>query len=126
MRPNRQQIFRTDAADKLDRLELIAALLERDATNNRAFIAEISSVYPHGRGKPRAQPFGKLRKLAVDTYAAGVRIVSTTVAIARSRQVRTAIRAVFAFAVDFGIVMSVACTAVAILAAAFLLTAPPV
>lgn len=124
MRPNRQQIFRTDAADKLDRLELIAALLERDATNNRAFIAELRSRYPHGRGKPRA--FGKLRKLAIGAYAAGVRIVSTTVAIARSRQVRAAIRAIFEFVVDFGIVMSVICSAVAILAAAFLLTAPPV
>jgi hypothetical protein len=124
MRPNRQQIFRTDAADKLDRLELIAALLERDATNNRAFIAELRSGYPHGQRKPR--PFGKLRKLAVGTYAAGAWIAATTVAIARSRQVRGAIRAVFAFVVDFGVVISVAGAAVAILAAAFLLTAPPV
>jgi hypothetical protein len=124
MRPNRQQIFRTDAADKLDRLELIAALLERDATNNRAFIAELRSGYPHGRGKPPV--FGKLRKLAVGAYAAGARVVSITVAIARSRQVRAAIRAIFEFVVDFGIVMSAICSAVAILAAAFLLTAPPV
>ena len=124
MRPNRQQIFRTNAADKLDRLELIAALLERDATNNRAFITELSSGYPHGRGRPR--PFGKARKLAARTYWTGVRIVSTAVAIARSRQVRAAIRAVFAFVVDFAVVISVAGAAVVILAAAFLLTAPPV
>ena len=45
MRPNRQQTFRTDAAAKLDQLELVAALLERDATNNRAFINEINSAY---------------------------------------------------------------------------------
>ena len=124
MRPNRQQIFRTDAADKLDRLELVAALLERDATNNRAFITELSSGYPHDRGRPR--PFGKVRKLAAGAYSTGVRIGSTAVAIARSRQVRAAIRAVFAFVVDFAVVISVAGTAVAILAAAFLLTAPPV
>ncbi len=124
MRPNRQQIFRTDAADKLDRLELIAALLERDATNNRAFITELSSGYPHIRGRPR--PFGKLRKLAAGTCSTGVRIVSTAVAIARSRQVRAAIRAMFACVIDFGVVISVAGAAVAILAAAFLLTAPPV
>jgi hypothetical protein len=124
MRPNRQQIFRTDAADKLDRLELIAALLERDATNNRAFIAELRSGYPHSLRKPRH--FGRVRKLAAGTYSTGVRIVSTAVAIARSRQVRAAIRAVFAFVIDFGVVISVAGAAVAILAAAFLLTAPPV
>jgi hypothetical protein len=124
MRPNRQQIFRTDAADKLDRLELIAALLERDATNNRAFIAELRSGYPHSLRKPRH--FGKLRKLVAGTYLTGVGIVSTAVAIARSRQVRAAIRAVFAFVIDFGVVISVAGAAVAILAAAFLLTAPPV
>ena len=53
MRPNRQQTFRTASAAKLDQLELVAALLERDATNNRAFINEINSAYarrgPAGR-----------------------------------------------------------------------------
>src|SRR4029078_13197170 len=103
MRPNRQQIFRTDAADKLDRLGVIAALLERDATNNRAFIAELRSGYSHGQRKPR--PFGKLRKGARRHVSAGGWIIATTVTIARSRQVRGAVRAVFAFVVDFGVVI---------------------
>ena len=119
MRPSRQQIFRTDAAAKLDRLELIAALLERDATNNRAFIAELAA-YPPKRGAARLQG---LRKFAGRVRAGIVLIASTTVA--RSRQVHAAIRAVYWFVVDFAIVLSAAATAVAILAAAFLLTAPP-
>jgi hypothetical protein len=125
MRPNRQQIFRADAAAKLDQLELIAALLERDATNNRAVIAELCSTYPRvagGRG-PRLR---RLRQLALGTNAAVTRVVATTVVIARSRRVRAGLRAVYAVIVDFALVMSVACAAVAILAAAFLLTAPPV
>ena len=121
MRPSRQQIFRTDAAAKLDRLELIAALLERDATNNRAFIAEIAA---HPR-KPGAQRLQGLRKLAGRIHAGVVLVASTAVAVARSRQVHAAIRAVYRFVVDFAVVLSVAAAAVAILAAALLLTAPP-
>ncbi len=125
MRPNRQQIFRADAAAKLDQLELIAALLERDATNNRAVIAELSSSYPRIAGG-RAPRLRRLRKLALGANSAVTRAVSATVAIARSRRVHAALRAVYALIVDFTLVMSVACAAVAILAAAFLLTAPPV
>jgi hypothetical protein len=121
MRQSRQQIFRTDAAAKLDRLELIAALLERDATNNRAFIAEIA--YPRKPGAVRLQ---RLRKFAGRVRAGIVLVASTTVAVARSRQVHAAIRAIYRFVVDFAIVLSVAAGAVIILAAAFLLTAPPV
>ena len=125
MRPNRQQIFRADAAAKLDQLELIAALLERDATNNRAVIAELCSSYPRIAGG-RAQRPRHGRKLAQAANAVATSVASTTVAIARSRRIRVAIRAIYALVVDFGLVMSVAGAAVAILAAAFLLTAPPV
>jgi hypothetical protein len=125
MRPNRQPVFRTDAAAKLDQLELIAALLERDATNNRAVIAELCSSYPR-TARARAQRPRRWRKFALGANAAVTRVVTATVAIARSRRVRVAIRAVYAVAVDFTLVMSVACAAVAILTAAFLLTAPPV
>jgi len=121
MRPNRQNIFRTDAAAKLDRLELIAALLQRDATNNRAFIAEIAAI-PRKPGSVRLQG---LRKFAGGVRAGVVLATSTTVAVARSRQVHAAIGAIYRFFVDFAIVLSVAAGAVIILAAAFLLTAPP-
>ena len=126
MRPNRQQTFRTDAAAKLDQLELIAALLERDATNNRAFINEINSAYSRrAAGRPHKRLL-RLRAMARGAQSAAVWVVSTTLAIARSRQVRAAALAVYAFAVDFAVVLSVISAAVIILTAAFLLTAPPV
>jgi hypothetical protein len=126
MRPNRQQTFRTDAAGKLDQLELVAALLERDATNNRAFINEINSANSRqATGRPHNRLL-RLRAIARGTQSAAVWVVSTTLAIARSRQVRAANLAVYAFAVDFAVVLSVVSAAVIILAAAFLLTAPPV
>ena len=126
MRPNRQQTFRADAAAKLDQLELVAALLERDATNNRAFINEINSAYSRQAAGRTHKRLLWLRAIARGTQSAAVRVVSTTLAIARSRQVRAAISAVYAFAIDFAVVLSVVSAAVIILTAAFLLTAPPV
>ena len=126
MRPNRQQTFRTDAAAKLDQLELVAALLERDATNNRAFINEINSAYSRRAAGRTHKRLLKLRAIARSTQSTTVRVVSATMAIARSRQVRAAVHAVVAFAIDFAVVLSVASAAVIILTAAFLLTAPPV
>ena len=126
MRPNRQQTFRADAAAKLDQLELVAALLERDATNNRAFINEINSAYSRQAAGRTHKRLLWLRAIARGTQSAAVRVVSTTLAIAHSRQVRAAILAVHAFAIDFAVVLSVVSAAVIILTAAFLLTAPPV
>jgi hypothetical protein len=126
MRPNRQQTFRTASAAKLDQLELVAALLERDATNNRAFINEINSAYARrGPGRTHKRLL-KLRAFARGSRLTAIWVVSTTLAVARSRQVRAAIRAVVAFAIDFTVVLSVAGAAVTVLTAAFLLAAPPV
>jgi hypothetical protein len=125
MRPQRQQVFRTDAAAKLDQLELFAALLERDATNNRALIAELRTASP-----PR--PASKLRlvrrwlKFAHAASGAARATVALTVAVATSPRLHAALRAVYAFIVDFAIVLGMAVAAVAILTAAFLLEAPPV
>jgi hypothetical protein len=126
MRPNRQQTFRTEAAAKLDQLELIAALLERDATNNRAFINEVNSAYSRRAAGRTHKRLLRLRAFARGTRLAAVRVATTTLAIARNRQVRAAVHAVIAFAIDFTAVLSVAGAAVIILTAAFLLTAPPV
>ena len=101
MRPNRQQTFRTASASKLDQLELVAALLERDATNNRAFINEINSAYSRRAAGRTHKRLLRLRAVARSTQSVVVRVVSTTMAVVRSRQVRAAIRAVVAFAVDF-------------------------
>lgn len=126
MRPQRQHVFRSDAAAKLDRLELVAALLERDATNNCALMAELGGALPARRASPKKRAGLRWRKL-VDGCGTAVRMtVSMAVAIATSRQLRTAMRASYDFAVDFAIVLSTAAAAVVILAAAFMLTAPPV
>ena len=126
MRPNRQQTFRTASAAKLDQLELVAALLERDATNNRAFINEINSAYARRGPSGTHKRLLKLRAFARGTLLAAIWVVSTTLAIASSPQVRAALRAVVAFAIDFTVVLSVAGAAVTFLTAAFLLAAPPV
>lgn len=126
MRPNRQQTFRTDAAAKLDQLELVAALLERDATNNRAFISEINSAYSRRAATLTQKQLLRLLALARAVQSTAVRVAKTTLAVARSPQVRAAIYAVVAFAIDFTVVLSVAGAAVIALTAAVLLAAPPV
>ena len=78
------------------------------------------------RANPAAARLQGLRKFAGRVRAGIVLVASTIVAVARSRQVHAAIRAVYWFVVDFAVVLSVAAAAVAILAVAFLLTAPPV
>lgn len=125
MRPQRQHVFRSDAAAKLDRLELVAALLERDATNNRALLAELGALSAR-RASPGTRALRRWRKLIHASRTAARMVGSMAVAIATSRQLRAALRASYAFAVDFAIVLSTAAAAVVILTAAFALTAPPV
>ena len=126
MRPNRQQIFRTDAAAKLDQLELDrGASGTRRHQQPRLHQRDQLGVFASGRGRTHKRLL-KLRAIARGTQSTAVRVVSATMAIARSRQVRAAVHAVFAFAIDFTVVLSVASAAVIILTAAFLLTAPPV
>jgi hypothetical protein len=129
MRPNKHQVFRTDAAAKLDQLELIAALLERDATNNRVLVAELGSTYSHRKTAAevrRSQRWHKWWKVAHAANAVAHRCIAAAKALARSRRLHSAIRTGFAFGVDFAVVLVVACAGVAALAIAILVTAPPV
>jgi hypothetical protein len=124
MRPSRQQIFRTDAAAKLDRLELIAALLERDATNNRVLIEELGAE-PARRTRVRGHLSRRWRAL-VDATSTGARVTASVAsAIATSPRVHAAIRAIFGFTVDFAVVLATGCAAVAVLTITVLLVAPP-
>jgi hypothetical protein len=125
MRPQRQQIFRSDAAAKLDRLEVIAALLERDATNNRALIAEYYALSPP-RTSSATRVSRRWRKFVHACRTAIRAVGSRAVAVATSPRLYAALRAIYAFVVDFAIVLGTATAAVAILTAAFVLTAPPV
>jgi hypothetical protein len=124
MRPQRSQAFQSDASRKLDRLELIAALLERDASHHRAWVAELSSSTPtRPRRFKRVMPnWGKFAVAGV----AGARATSAlAVAIVTSKGLRMALREAYDFIFDFSVVLGVAITGLAILTAALLLAAPP-
>lgn len=124
MRPQRSQAFQSDASRKLDRLELIAALLERDASHHRAWVAELSSSTPtRPRRFKRVMPnWGKFAVAGV----AGARATSgLAVAIVTSKRLRMALREAYDFIFDFSVVLGVAITGLAILTAALILAAPP-
>jgi hypothetical protein len=125
MRPSPVNIFRMDGAEKLDQLELIAALLERDATNNRHLLNDLGYLgAPAATGKKRRPPSPWLRRAAA--VKACVRsIVAAVMKVVRSRHTRAAIVAVCAFIVDFAVILAVGGAATAILAAAVLIAAPP-
>ena len=124
MRPQRPQVFYAETSAKLDRLELIAALLERDATNNRVLIDELGAESAR-RARVRGHLSRRWRAF-VDATSTGARVtVSVASAIATSPRVHAAIRAIFGFTVDFAVVLATGCAAVAVLTIAVLLVAPP-
>ena len=124
MSPQRSQAFQSDASRKLDRLELIAALLERDASHHRAWVAELSGLTPtRPRRFKRVMPnWGKLVVAGIASARATRRLA---VAIASSKRLRVAVRETYDFIFDFVVVLGVAITGLAILTAALLLAAPP-
>lgn len=125
MRPLQKRSFHTSAATKLDHLEVVAALLERDAINGRALRAEMGANLgrlPQTR-KPR---WTRSRRLAERGSAAWLRGIALASAVARSRRLHAALYATFAFVVDFAVVLAVCCAGMAALALVFALTAPPV
>ena len=124
MRPNRREIFRTDAAEKLDRLELVAALLERDATNNRMLLADLGYIRPMPGARPKPPRPSKLLKQAASVRAGARSVIGACVAIARSRRTHAVIAAMYAFVIDFAVVLATTAAAVIILAAVVLLAAP--
>jgi|SoiMethySBSTD1v2_1073268.scaffolds.fasta_scaffold335189_2 hypothetical protein len=124
MRPQRSQAFQSDASRKLDRLELIAALLERDASHHRAWVAELSGLTPTApRRFKRVMPnWGKLVVAGVASTRATRRLA---VAIVTSKRLHAALREAYDFSFDFAVVLGVAITGLLILTAALLLAAPP-
>lgn len=123
MRPSRREIFRTDAAEKLDRLELVAALLERDATTNRMLLADLGYIRaPEKRPEP-PRP-GKLQKGAASIWAGGRSFIGALLAIARSRRTRAVVAAIYTFVIDFAVVLTAVTAAFIVLAAVVLLAAP--
>ncbi|MTD94319.1 hypothetical protein GIW81_08215 [Hyphomicrobium sp. xq] len=127
MRPQRSQAFQSDASRKLDRLELIAALLERDASHHRAWVAELSGLTPTRprRSKRAMANWGKFAVAGIAGARATRRLAVTIVTIVTSKRLRVAVREAHDFIVDFAVVLGVAITGLVILTAALLLAAPP-
>lgn len=123
MRPQQQRSFATTTASKLDSLELVAALLERDAVNGRALQAEMGAALLR---LPRARParWARWHRFIWRAHLALRQAASLVNAVVRSRRLRAGLRAVFAFAADFVIVLAVGCTAMIAIAAFFALRAP--
>jgi hypothetical protein len=120
MRPQRSQAFQSDASRKLDRLELIAALLERDASHHRAWVAELSGLTPtrQRRSKRAMATWSKL----VIAGTAGVRATRRlAVAIVTSKRLHAGIWEAYVFIVDFAVVFGAILAGMAILAIAVMI-----
>ena len=125
MRPQRPQAFQSDASRKLDRLELTAALLERDASQNRAWLAELNGPAPR-RLRSSKHQMPDWAKLAVGGIAGARAMRRSLVAVVTSKRLRTASREACDFIFDFTVVLGVAAAGTVVLTAALLVAAPPV
>jgi hypothetical protein len=125
MRPQQQRSFHTSTAAKLDRLEVVAALLERDAVNGRALHAELGAPLLR-LPRSRARAWRGWLTFVGAGRSALKGASAMAIAAARSSRLRAAIRATYAFLVDFAVVLGLGCAGLVLLAAAFALTAPPV
>jgi hypothetical protein len=125
MRPQRPQVFQSDASRKLDRLELIAALLERDASQNRAWLAELGGP-AHKRPRRFKHVMPDWAELAVGGIAGARATRRRLVAAVTSNRLRSALREAGDFIFDFAVVLGVAAAGTAIFTAALLIAAPPV
>jgi len=126
MRPQRHHAFGIDtAASKLDRLELVAALLERDAVNNRAWLTELGAI--RERKPSRAVRVSRRWEKIADRWMGAARTGwALTLAVAADRRVHAGLRAAYGFCVDLVAVTAAAFTAIALVVATYLVLAPPV
>jgi hypothetical protein len=124
MRSQRSLAFQYDASKKLDRLELIAALLERDASHNRAWIAELGHL-PATRSR-RARRMPHFGRYAVAGLGAARTAWRLAVAVATSKRLHAGIWEAYVFIVDFAVVFGAILAGMAILAIAVMIAAPPV
>ncbi|MFA5900031.1 MAG: hypothetical protein WC829_13075 [Hyphomicrobium sp.] len=125
MRPQRHDAFSSRTATKLVDLELIAALLERDATNNRAVFAErgadLQPVRSATAGVRRRRPGDDLAR----AVALARRSAASVVGIVLHARVRKAVGMAAGFIADVIVVLSSVLAAAVLAAAAFLIAAPP-
>lgn len=125
MRPQPKQVFRTDAASRLDDLELIAALLERDATRVRSERAEHGAILLPTPRRRRRHYVRRLHAVLVRGRAVCRRVGAGIRHAALHPRLFSGVRAVSVFVVDLSIVLSAAIATMAALTLAYLLAAPP-
>jgi len=124
MRPQRHDAFRTGAAVTLDRLELGAALLVRDAVNNRAQFAEGGTkLLPLPRGR-RVRLRRAMARLLVTTGSVG-RMAGVVLRTALHPRVLSAVREAWLCAWDLAKVLTVLLAGAAAIAAVIIVAAPP-
>jgi hypothetical protein len=126
MRPLRREVFRSDAASRLDDIELITALLERDATNGRSFTTERGLALPPLR---RRRKYPKIRRAVVASGASlsdARRLAGGGLrhAVLHPRLLSGA-RAAAQFIIDVLIMLALAAGALAVVVAGYLVAAPP-
>jgi len=125
MRPQRHHAFGVDTTSKLDRLELVAALLERDAVNNRAWLAELGTI-PERRPS-RALRVSRRWETITDKWISVARTGwAFSAAVAVDPRLHAGVRAAYGFAVDLATVTAAAATAIALITVTYLVLAPPV
>lgn len=124
MRPQRSQVFRLNTASRLDDVELIAALLERDATNNRVHIAERGAhLVPRQRSKPsRTAAIRHLSRTCADRYRNAVR---ATGRLAHGARLHAALREGYEFGQDLLIVLGAVTGGILAVTGILLVIAPP-
>lgn len=125
MRPQPSRVFRSNAASRLDDAELIAALLERDATKAGAISIErgMRVASKRRRGPSMRYRMGvKGAKIAT----AGRGFAKGTKRAVLNPRLFAALDAAGGFIVDLAIVLGASAAGITILIAGVLLAAPPV
>ncbi|HWK38661.1 MAG TPA: hypothetical protein VNR88_07075 [Hyphomicrobium sp.] len=125
MRPQRHHAFGIDTVSKLDRLELVAALLERDAVNNRAWLTELGAI-PERRPSRALRASRRWEKITGEWIDAARTGWAFTIAVAVDPRLHAGLRAAYRFCIDLIAVTAAAFVAIALIVATYLVLAPPV
>lgn len=126
MRPQPSQAFRTDAATRLDNLEIVTALFERDATNAEAICIERGATVQPRRRRRRPRLRSRLATISATGAVKARRASSIVRHFTLHPRLLSGARATGAFIADLTIVLSTGCAAVTVLTIAYMLGAPPV
>lgn len=125
MRPQPTRVFRTDAASRLDDIELIAALFERDVTNGRAIHAERGTALPSVRRRRQSQLLSRTVARSAAATAAARQVGASVQHVVVHPRMLSALRATTGFAADLITVLALGFAATAVLVIAMVLAAPP-